>query len=167
MRSVPLAVGTLAMSLCACGRAERRPDSASGSAMSAGSSATAAPATSTPAAPALSISQLEGTWHGKSFDETSDSVRATWTLTAPSDTTKWVTRFTNGPSVQVHVIAVAGDSAVAEMGPYKSVSRKGQMMKARFVTRVHGDTLVGTYEMRPVAKPDSVFRGRLTAVRGH
>lgn len=93
-----------------------------------------------------------------------DTVVGTWVFDAPQDTSKWVTSFTDGPRVPVHIVSIAGDSIVAQMGPYKSVTAR-QTVTTRVVNHVHGDTLVGTFEMRPTAKPDSVIRGRLQAVR--
>ena len=95
---------------------------------------------------------------------TKDTVVGTWTLDAPQDTSKWVTTFTDGPKVPVHVVSIAGDSVVAQMGPYKSVTAR-QMVNTRVVNHVHGDSIAGTFEMRLVSKPDSVIRGRLQAVR--
>lgn len=150
-----------ALTLVACGRSESRTDSATGAAAPAGSTSAAA-STAPPAA--LSIAQLEGKWQGKTMPSSKDTVVGTWTLDAPQDTSKWVTSFTNGPRVPVHVVSIAGDSIVAQMGPYKSVTAR-QMVTTRVVNHVHGDSLVGTFEMRPVSKPDSVIRGRLQAVR--
>jgi hypothetical protein len=110
------------------------------------------------------LNQLEGTWHGKTLNE-QDSVIATWTLNAGSDTSKWSATFTNGPKVPVHVVSLGGDSVVAQMPAYKSVSMKGQRITVRFVARVRGDSLAGTLDSRLTAKPDSVRHGRLFAAR--
>lgn len=158
-RVAPLVLASLAMTLVACAKSETRTDSAAGT---AGATTAAAPATP---ATTVSLAQIEGTWQGKSMSETSDSALSTWTLDAPSDTTKWITTFSNGLKVPVHIVAVAGDSVVSQMGPYKSPSRKGEMVNARIVTRLQGEKIVGTFETRPVAKPDSVTRGRLEGTR--
>ena len=157
------------LALVACGRSETRTDSATGAAAtdagaSTGASSAAAPSAAPAPAPALSLSQLEGTWQGKSFDE-KDSAIATWTLHAGSDTSKWIATFTNGTKVPVHVVSLAGDSLVAQMPAYKSVSMKGQTITIRFVARVHADSLAGTFESRLLSKPDSVRHGRLAATR--
>jgi hypothetical protein len=154
--------------LVACGRSEQRSDSASGAAPAAGASTAASPSAAPSAAaapaPALSLSQVEGTWQGKSLNE-KDSVVATWTLDAGSDTSKWSAKFANGPKVPVHVVSVSGDSLVAQMPAYKSVSMKGQTITVRFVARVRGDSLAGNFESRLTSKPDSVRHGRLIAAR--
>jgi hypothetical protein len=124
----------------------------------------ATPSSAAAPAPALSLGQVEGTWQGKSLNE-KDSVVATWTLQAGSDTSKWMASFTNGPKVPVHVVSLGGDSIVAQMPAYKSVSMKGQTITVRFVARVRGDSLAGTFESRLTSKPDSVRHGRLLAAR--
>lgn len=170
MSAYPLLVVCGALLVVAgCGRSEQRADSASGAAApAAGASArvsqAATPSTAAPATPPLSLDQLEGTWQGKSLNE-KDSVVATWTLDAGSDTSKWSARFTNGPKVPVHIVSLAGDSVIAQMPAYKSVSMKGQTITVRFIARVRGDSLDGSFESRLTSKPDSVRRGRLTAAR--
>lgn len=149
--------------LMACGRSEQRTDSAAGAAAAGTSTGASASAAAAPA-PALSLTQLEGTWQGKSLNE-QDSTIATWTLQAGSDTSKWTTAFTNGPRVPVHIVSLSGDSVVAQMPAYKSVSMKGQRITVRFVAHVRGDSLAGNFETRLIAKPDSVRRGRLVAAR--
>jgi len=163
-RRVSVAVCVCALTLLACGRSENRADTTATAAPSAGATAAASRAPSTPAPAPVSLAQVEGKWQGKTMPATRDTVVGTWTLDAPQDTSKWVTTFTNGPKVPVHVVSIAGDSIVAQMGPYKSVTAK-QAVTTRVINHIHGDTLVGTFEMHPVAKPDSVIRGRLQAVR--
>jgi hypothetical protein len=163
LRKVSLALGSVAL-LLGCGKGEKRTDSATGAAAPA-TGATAASAAATPSAPALTLAQLEGTWRGQTLREAQDTVIATWTLSAPADTSKWVASFTKGPKVPVHIVSLSADSLVAKMGPYPSVSMKGKMITVQFVSRVHGDSLVGTEETHLVSKPDSVARGRLQATR--
>lgn len=154
-----------ALTILACGKSQSRTDSATVAAAPAGATSAASSPSNTAAAPAaISIAQVEGKWQGKTMPLTKDTVVGTWTLDAPQDTSKWATSFTDGPRVPVHVVSIAGDSIVAQMGPYKSVTAR-QMVTTRVVNHVHGDTLTGSFEMRPTAKPDSVIRGRLQAVR--
>ena len=163
LRKVSLALGSVAL-LLGCGKGEKRTDSATGAAAPA-TGATAASAAAPPSTPALTLAQLEGTWRGQTLREAQDTVIATWTLSAPADTSKWVASFTKGPKVPVHIVSLSADSLVAKMGPYPSVSMKGKMITVQFVSRVHGDSLVGTEETHLVSKPDSVARGRLQATR--
>lgn len=161
------AVCSAFLALVACGRSGQHADSATGAAAPAAGASTGVTQAAAPAAapaPALSLAQLEGTWQGKTYNE-KDSVVANWTLHTGSDTSKWTAAFAKGPTVPVHVVALAGDSIVAQMPPYNSVSMKGQKITVRFVARVHGDSLAGNYETRLVAKPDSVRRGRLAGAR--
>jgi hypothetical protein len=111
------------------------------------------------------LSSMTGMWHGRSM-QGEDTTKATrWTLDATSDTTKWTLTFANGTKVPVRLVSTGGDSIVAEMGPYKSASMKGQNVNARQVAHVRGDSMSGTFEMRPVSKPDSVIRGRFDATK--
>ncbi len=164
-RHTSVAALVCALTIVACARSERREaDTATSAATPAGATSAAANAPSAPTAAPISIAQVKGKWQGKTMPASKDTVVGTWTLDATQDTSKWVTSFTNGPKVPVHIVSIAGDSIVAQMGPYKSVTAR-QSVTTRVINHVHGDTLVGTFEMHLVAKPDSVIRGRLQAVR--
>ena len=163
-RNASLVLCSIAAMLLGCAKGEKRTDSATGSAAPA-AGATAAAAAPTPAAPTLTLAQIEGNWQGETLRETQDTVIARWTLSAPADTSKWVASFTKGPKVPVHIVSLAGDSLVAKMGPYKSVSMPGKTINVQFVARIHGDSIVGTEDTRLVSKPDSVARGRLRGTR--
>lgn len=163
VRMTAVAVCACAVTVLACGRSEKRTDSATGTA--AGASAAAATSAAPVAAPApISIPQVEGTWHGTSMPVDKDTVTATWRLDAPQDTSKWATTFSNGTKAAIHIQSVGGDSIVAEMGPYKSMTARTTVL-ARIVNHIHGDSLTGTFELHPVNKPDSVIRGRLAGTR--
>lgn len=165
VRPTAVAVCACALTVLACGRSEKRTDSATGTAAGTGASAAAAPSAAAAAAPApISIAQVEGTWHGTSMPVDKDTVLASWTIDAVQDTSKWVTTFSNGTRAPIHIQSVAGDSIVAQMGPYKSMTAR-TMVLAHVVEHVRGDTLVGTFELHPVSKPDSVVRGRFKGAR--
>ena len=164
MRVSTSALVCLTAALAACGGSDSR--QATDSATAAGN-ATATPSAATTAAatPAVSLSSMTGMWHGRSM-QGEDTTKATrWTLDATSDTTKWTLTFANGTKVPVRLVSTGGDSIVSEMGPYKSASLKGQNVNARQVAHVRGDSMSGTFEMRPTSKPDSVIRGRFDATR--
>ena len=163
-RHTSVALLVCVLTVVACARSEKRADTATSAATPAGATAAASSAPSTPAAAPISIAQVKGKWQGKTMPASKDTVVGTWTLDATQDTSKWVTSFKDGPKVPVHIVSIAGDSIVAQMGPYKSVTAR-QSVTTRVINHVHGDTLVGTFEMHLVAKPDSVIRGRLQAVR--
>src|SRR5690242_16109312 len=95
VRLTAVAVCACALTVLACGRSEKRTDSAAGTA--AGASAAPAPSAAPVAAAApISIPQVEGTWHGTSMPVDKDTILATWTIDAMQDTSKWVTTFSNG-----------------------------------------------------------------------
>lgn len=126
---------------------------------------TAAAATAAMPAGMAALSDQAGTWKGHSLLMNKDSVVATWTLIATRDTTGWTLTFPGAKPIPVHVVVVAADSVVTEMGPYASPQRKGQMMTTRSVSRIQGGKRVGTYEARLVSHPDSVLHGRIEATR--
>lgn len=123
------------------------------------------PAASATAAANVSLAQMIGTWHGKSMPEGKDTVLGTWTLEAPADSSKWVVTMSNGQKIPLHIVAIAGDSVVSQLGPYKNTADKGQMETIRSVTRMQGDKMVGVAETRLVSKPDSVVRVRLEGTK--
>ena len=157
-RFAPMLIG--AVSFVACAKMDKAVDTTAAVVATPVGAAAAVPA-----APAIDLAQLEGTWHGKSMPERKDTVINTWTLVAPADTSKWVTTFRNGQKIPVHVVAVAGDSVVSQLGPYRSASFKGQMLSARLVSRLQNGKMVGVAEMRLVSKPDSVARVRIEGTR--
>jgi hypothetical protein len=112
---------------------------------------------------ATTRADLAGNWDGRSME--GDSVVATWRMTATADTTGWTLTFPEGRPIPMRVLSMAGDSIVTEFGPFESPVTK-QQVRVRGVGRMEGrDRQVGTYEVRPVAMPDSVTRGRWEATR--
>jgi predicted SnoaL-like aldol condensation-catalyzing enzyme len=149
-----------AASFVACAKSDKGPDTtAAVAATPVGAAAAVTPA------PVIDLAQMEGTWHGKSMPEGKDTVINTWTLVAPADTSKWVTTFRSGQKVPMHIIAVAGDSVVSQLAPYKSASVQGQMVNVRLVARLQNGKLVGVAEARLVSKPDSVTRIRIEGTK--
>jgi hypothetical protein len=149
---------SLSLLLLACSGSDDQPDAAAGD-----SAAAAVPA---PAAPALTIADVSGTWNMQAMTETSDSVILTYIFNAAGDTSTWSNKFPDqAEPVRVHIVSIAGDSMVTHSGPYPSALRRGVMVETNGVMRIENGTLVG----RNVAHykgggPDSVrvFRGRGT-----
>ncbi|HEY5061678.1 MAG TPA: hypothetical protein VII52_09095 [Gemmatimonadaceae bacterium] len=106
-----------------------------------------------------------GTWHGKSMPEHKDTVLATWTLDAPADSSKWTITMSNGQTIPLHIVAIAGDSVVSQLGPYKNAANNGQVETTRSVTRIQADKIVGIAETRLGSNPDSVVRIRLQGAK--
>ena len=103
----------------------------------------AAPATTPAPAPApLTLASVAGTWNVKAMPENSDSTLTTIVLKATADSTGWTMSFPNREPIAMNVTA-AGDSIVAEAGPYDSQLRKGQKVHTVSVMRMQGDKMVG------------------------
>jgi hypothetical protein len=65
----------------------------------------------------------------------------------------------------LHVVAIAGDSVVSQLGPYKNAANDGQVETIRSVTRIRADKIVGIAETRLASNPDSVVRVRLEGTK--
>jgi hypothetical protein len=110
-----------------------------------------------------STADRAGSWEGRSLE--GDSVVATWRMTTTADTTGWTLTFPDAQPIPMRVVATAGDSVITEFGPFESPVTK-QQVRVRSVGRMEGrDRQAGTYEVRPVAMPDSVTHGRWEATR--
>lgn len=123
------------------------------------------PSASATAAANVSLAQMIGTWHGKSMPEHQDTVLDTWTLQAPTDSSKWTVTMSNGQTIPLHIVAIAGDSVVSQLGPYKNAADNGQVETIRSVTRIQSGKIVGTAETRLASNRDSVVRVRLQGTK--
>ena len=144
--------------LSGCGKSERPAGE---------TTAVATPAAAAPAPPAvIHLADVAGKWNVRVLTQAGDSALLTFVLTATADTTGWTDAFPKGPTVPVRVITVAGDSIVTESGPHPSQLRKGVQVKTHTVTRLRGDTLVGTTVAHyRTQKPDSVMNTQLRGTR--
>jgi len=111
----------------------------------------------------IKLSDVAGTWEGKSMVGPNDSVFTTWVLTATAARKGWTETFPNRDPLPLRITAVGGDSVVTVMGPYPSVLRRGQMVTTRHVVHVKGDTMTGSFEAHYAA--GDVVRGKLAATR--
>ena len=93
-----------------------------------------------------------------------DTVVATWRMTSTADTTGWTITFPGRDPLPMRVLAAQGDSVTFEFGPYESTTGRGEQT-VRGTARLEGERMVATYEARPTARPDSVFRGRSEGTR--
>lgn len=114
----------------------------------AGDTTAAAPATPEVRA-AISLDDIAGTWSLRTMDEAGRNVVES-ELTATADTSGWTLTRPNGEIVPVRVVAVGGDSVIAEAGPYESALREGVPVRSRMVLRLQGDRLTGTTVARYV-----------------
>ena len=109
----------------------------------------------------IKLSDVAGTWDAKTMIGTNDSVVATYTLTA--DDKGFMVTFPDRAALSTRVLASGRDSIVAEMGPYKSVLRAGQMVTTRVTYHFKGDAASGTFEARYAS--GDVLRGTVAATR--
>ena len=125
--------------LAGCTRAEDR------SAGAETGSDTLAAAGAVPEAGTVSLSDFAGTWKLRSTDAAGNKPIET-ELHAKADTSGWTLVGPDKKSYPVRVVAVAGDSVVAESGPRPSFRIKGAQVTTHSVYRLQGDKLVGNTE---------------------
>jgi hypothetical protein len=106
-----------------------------------------------PAAPQAAASTkpaIAGTWVIESTVKTAagkDTV-VNSSVTASADTNGWVTHLAGRDPIPTRVVAMAGDSAVTEAGPFQSVVRPGQTVTTRETLHFKDDAVWGTIEAR-------------------
>ena len=132
------------------------PDSAAGATMAA-----------TPAAPApITLGAVAGRWDMRAVPESGDTTATTYVMTATADSTGWMMAFPDRAPVKLRIVAVGGDSIVAEAGPYASVRRRGVQVTTHSTMRMQGDRLMGhTVAHYKTAGPDSVLQLRTEGTR--
>ena len=121
----------------------------------------------TPAAPApISLGAVAGRWDMRAVPESGDTTATTYVMTATADSTGWMMAFPDRAPVKVRIVSVAGDSIVADAGPYASVRRRGVQVTTHSVMRMQGDRLVGhTTAHYKTTGPDSVLQLRTEGTR--
>lgn len=125
-----LTVLACAVVLAACAKKEEATPAADSSAMA------------TPPAPTMA--DMAGKWTVNVMREGSDSVLLTYDLTATGDTAGWTMMFPGRDPIPLRVSPMAGDSVVAEAGPYESALRKGVQVWTHSVLRMQGGNVMGT-----------------------
>jgi hypothetical protein len=111
----------------------------------------------------IKLSDVAGTWEGKSMVGPNDSVFATWVLTATADGKGWTEKLANRGAYPLRIITLGGDSIITEMGPYPSVLRRGQMVRTRHFRHFKGDRMTGSFEAHYAT--GDVVRGKIEATR--
>ena len=112
-----------------------------------------APPKAKPAAPQAAASAkptLAGTWMIESSVKTAagkDTV-VNSLLTATADTNGWVLHLAGRAPIATRVVAMGGDSVVAEAGPFESVTRPGQTVTTHETLHFKADAAWGTIEAR-------------------
>lgn len=164
-RAAALALVCCAAVVAGCAKPEER---APGTETATGA-ATPAPVTPAPAAPTtsptISLADVAGKWKMRSMDPSGGNVLE-YEMTIPADSSNWGVVGPSGRRITVRVVAVGGDSIVAEAGPYESFIRKGVMVTQREVYRLRDGKLVSTLEARyTTPKGDSVAQRRTEGTR--
>ena len=93
---------------------------------------------------------IAGTWAIESSVKTAagkDTV-VTSLLTAMAGANGWVTHLAGRDPIPTRVVAMGGDSAVTEAGPFQSVARPGQTVTTSETLHFKDDAVWGTIEAR-------------------
>lgn len=124
----------------------------------------AAPAPSaTPAT--VSLADVAGKWKMRSMNLSGGDV-LDYEMTVTPDSSDWTVVGPNRPPVRIRVVAVAGDSIVAEAGPYESFLLEGVKVTQREVYRLRDGKLVGTLSgVYSTARGDSTTVRRIEGTR--
>jgi hypothetical protein len=132
-----------------------------------GRSETGMPADSPAAAmaPPLTFAEFAGRWSVQLMGDMSDSVLASYDLTATADGAGWTLVPIGKDPIPVRA-AVDGDSLMLDAGPYPSDAARPVDVTTHAVGRIEGGMLVGTFVSQyAVTSADSVVRGRLRSTR--
>lgn len=139
-RTVRLALVSCAVVLAACAKTEKAPADTVSAAMPEPTTSTASGAMAAP----ISLADVAGTWKMRATPTSGADMSPTeYTLVATAEPGGWKATYANGLVVPVRVTP-AGDSLTFDMGPYKSVRRKGVDVTTHGVFRKQGDKIVGT-----------------------
>jgi len=111
----------------------------------------------------IKLSDVAGTWDGKSMVGPKDSVVASFVVTATADGKGWTMKLPNRDPIPTRILAMGGDSVVTESGPFQSILRPGQMVTTRTIGHYKGDTMTGWFEARYAS--GDVLRGKAAATR--
>lgn len=112
----------------------------------------------------IKLSDVAGSWEGKSMIGPKDSVVVTYVMTVTADGKGGTLKFPKGDAIPTRIIAVGGDSIVTEVGPYPSVLRPGQTVaRLRMIGHVNGNTMTGPFMAR--YESGGVVRGKSAATR--
>jgi hypothetical protein len=150
-----LAVATLslaALAAVACAKTETKTTDSSAAA------AAAAP----PPPPAVTPADWAGTWSMTTKNQAGDSVLVSSELTATADTTGWMVKLPNRPAMPAHIMAMGGDSVVADAGPYESVLRKGVKVTTHSVYHLQNGMIKGTTTAHYTVKTADSVRTLMT-----
>ena len=128
---------------------------------------TTAAASVAPAPEPIKLADVAGKWSVRLTPESGDSTLAKYEIVATGDSSGWVLNFPKRKPIPIRVVEVAGDSIVADAGPFESVLHKGaKVTVSRSVYRLQDGKLVGeTTAHYAKGAPDSVAHLRFEATR--
>ncbi|HEY7635427.1 MAG TPA: hypothetical protein VH763_07780 [Gemmatimonadales bacterium] len=112
-------------------------------------------------------SKLTGKWSGTRFDSSSTAgTKFTMDWKKGSDGKLVGTvAMANGPSYQTQVVWNSDTAFITESAPHKS-AETGQQVVTRMINHFKGDSLTGTFEVRPMTYKGRSLHGHFTAARG-
>lgn len=123
-----------------------------------------------PAAPVASdttlASKLAGAWSVTRYDSTSKSGKQftmRWAKDSTGDLSGTV-NMPNGPSYATKVVWSSDTAFIAESAPHRSPELNEQVV-TRMVSHFKGDSLAGTFELRPMNYKGRSETGRFVAAR--
>lgn len=166
-RGTQLAVALAILTLGACTKADKSIADTTSTPIAPVATTTASSAGgSVSSASSIALADVAGTWKMRSVPTAgADTSPTLYTMTATGEAGGWKIVFANGLTVMPRVTA-AGDSIVYDMGPYKSVRRKGVQVTTHGVLRKQGDMLAGTVIAHYIGGgPDSVMTLRSEGTR--
>lgn len=137
-----LALTIVVLTLAACARTE--------------TPAADSPAAATPAP--LTAADIAGTWDARSMPMDRDTTLVTFTMTNTATGEGSTITFPGGQPIPVRMVSMAGDSAVSEAGPFKSVMRAGQDVSTRSVFRLVNGQIQGVTRSTYANGDTAMFR---------
>jgi hypothetical protein len=111
-------------------------------------------------------SKLAGKWSGTRFDSSSTAGRKFtmgWKKASDGKLVGTVA-MANGSSYQTHVVWSSDTAFITESAPHKS-PETGEQVVTRMVNHFKGDSLTGTFELRPTKYKGRSLNGHFTAAR--
>ena len=109
-----------------------------------------------------------GTWEGRSFRSASDT-GTPWrivTAVAPDGSLRGTMTYTSvtAPPVPIRTRDVSDTAVVHELGPYHSIVANADVVTLA-TGKVRGDSLNGTFEMRPAGGGNPIMTGNFRSKR--
>jgi hypothetical protein len=130
--------------------------------------AACAPADKSRATAAGPAQKYAGTWDGRSYRSESDTGTPFRIVASVAEdgTLRGTFMFTQveAPPIPVRARQVSDTALVDEIGPYQSPTAHRRVVTTT-TGRLHGDSLNGTFEMRPAEGGNAIMNGRFRSKR--